>query len=317
MSLTSSLYQSGGIADWWNHSGADFARPCAEIAQRSTAKPRPYAAGGRAHAAMVGSIVGRMLERSVEPAPAYAAIMGGGTSQQATLWPTHANLAAERREHAVSWRPTPDGWQELVPTAPDGAHAGLIAQAAAMENDPAATTVDRATAAAALCAVEHRYRNRTLGTIDDAAITDAVRTYSAMSSSRHAAETLCGGTLAGHAAPVFAPHWAEGDVLLRSPGGNVLVEIKTVGRATATNPALTGFWLAQALSYVACDVAEDLWKIRRVALWLPRQDQLVAWTVDVLLDQIGLSSRDMRRLASVCERTYAAEAAQAGWKLAN
>lgn len=318
MSLSQQIYQGGHVGDWWLTSGADFGDVTSQIAQRA-ARPVPgLSTGGLDHAAAVGSIVSRMIERAVQPAPAYAAILGGGSADQATLWPSHANLPAERRPNAVAWRPTPGGWSELVPAAPDAAHTDLVADAAAMENDPAATIVDRATAAGALVSVEHRYRSptRTLGTLDSTAVTDAVRIYRGMSASTEQARRLAGGEVRGYAAPVFAPHWADGDVLLGPDltDGHCLVEIKTVGRSTATRSDRTALWIQQALSYVACDIDEDLWQIRKVGVWLPRQDVLTVWPVDELLSQLGLSRRALRSLGAACEQAYLSEAVAAGWQ---
>ncbi|MCP2256285.1 hypothetical protein LY13_005075 [Prauserella aidingensis] len=317
MSLTQNLYGGGDVLAWWERHCGDPTPVTDVIAEQARSSVRPLSTTDYDHAAMVGSIVNRMLERAVQPAPPYAAIWGAGRSEQATLWPTHSNLPAERRPAANSWRPTPRGFDELVPGTGAGDHATLIARAAELENDPAATDADRATAAGivTMCEAAYRGAGRTLGTITEAAVVDGARVFHNMTRSTTRAAALCGGKLRGYAAPVFAPHWADGDLLLGPgvTGGHCLVEVKCCSNNTARSPERTRLWIWQALSYVACDLSEDLWGITAVGLWMARQDVLLTWSVPDLLGQLGMSRRHLSHLATVCEAAYASEAAEAGW----
>lgn len=305
MSLTQHLRIPGPVRTWWDHHTAGLAPYLADLQRVADVPVRRLSLPGPEHAAQVGGIVGRLLETRVELAPPYAAILGAGTRADATLWPTHAHLANHPEgARAVEWRPTPHGWQHLVPGRDHGTHSIELRRAAEIETNPHVDDLDQARAAGIVAALEGAYRSG--GRVVPAtaeAVADALLILRRQRVSLQRARELCGGRIAGHAAPVFAPHWADGDVLLgpgRS-GGYGLVDVKTVSGSTLRSAERTRVWLWQLLSYAAADADEDLWRVRAVGVWLPRQDALVVWPVAPIWEAIGAGPGD---LAPLLARAY-------------
>lgn len=81
------------------------------------------------------------------------------------------------------------------------------------------------------------------------------------------------GTPSAVADPAFIVGWAEGDLVI----GGTLIDVKATIR-----PQLRADWVHQLLGYTLLDGA-DLYGIRRVGIYLPRQTRLVVWPVDELL----------------------------------
>lgn len=307
MSLTQHLYRPGAVRAWWEQrSGGltDYAHQLAAYANRSV----PLSQAGAEHAAQVGGIVGRRVETLVEPAPPYAAILAGGTPADACQWPTHAHLTGTEDEaNAVEWRPTPTGFRCLVPAAHGhGQWSETLRTVATIE---AAGGDKRALieAAAAVTALESAYRSGApVRTVPPRAVTDAAHVMARMRSCLASAARLCGGTLRGHAAPVLAPHWADGDILL-GPGrvGYGLIDVKTVGPATLREPSRVLPWLWQLLSYAAADAEEDLWRIRAVGVLLSRQDALLVWPTAELWAAARVGAREQSQLVTLLNAAYA------------
>jgi hypothetical protein len=84
------------------------------------------------------------------------------------------------------------------------------------------------------------------------------------------------GAPLGHAGPVFAAHWADGDLLV----GDTLVDVKTAIRVDPASKVAV--WLWQVLAHAWLDSIGDRYRIRAVALYLSRQGVLVRWPVDEL-----------------------------------
>lgn len=300
MSLTQHLRTRGPIRAWWEQHSAGLDPYVAELQRLADRPTAPLSVRGMEHAAAVGGIVGRLIETTVEPAPPYAAILGSGRRQDATLWPTHAPLAeSDYSATAVEWRPTPAGWRHLVPGRDHGAHSVDLQRVAAIETSTAPSLADRARAAAVVASLEAAYRSgQRPAPISAEATSDAVSIIRDQHASLDRAAYLCGGTVRGHVAPVFAAHWADGDLLLGPGrgGGYGLVDIKTVSHASLSHPQRAQQWLWQLLSYAAADAAEDLWRIRAVGLWLPRQDALVMWSVARMWDDLQADPASLARL---------------------
>ncbi|OQO88991.1 hypothetical protein B1813_22835 [Saccharomonospora piscinae] len=307
MSLTQHLHRPGPIRQWWASRSTALGPYVADLARHDTSAP-PLSVAGREHAAAVGGIVGRIIETRVEPAPPYAAILGTGRRRDATLWPTHAELASTAEAAAaVEWRPTPRGWRHLVPGRDHGARSTDLRTAAGIETSDATDLIERARAAAIVTSLETAYRSGQPATpVTPEAIADAVAIIRRQQQSLQRATYLCGGELQGHAAPVFAPHWADGDVLLGPGRGGTygLVDVKTVGDATLTNPERVRGWLWQLLSYAAADADEDLWRVRAVGVWLPRQDALVMWPLARMWEDLRAQPEE---LAALLRTAYEAD----------
>lgn len=95
------------------------------------------------------------------------------------------------------------------------------------------------------------------------------------------AGTAAAATLRGHAFPVFAEQWADGDLLLDPGDGNstTLIDIKTV--MSGRNPSTVLRWLWQLLGYAyLADLGCPEWRIGRVGLCFARHAHVVAWDVD-------------------------------------
>lgn len=73
----------------------------------------------------------------------------------------------------------------------------------------------------------------------------------------------------GISGPVFAEHWADGDLLIPAAagGGMVLLDVKTV--TSARDPDRVARWLWQLQAYVWLDT-DDHYRIRSVGLYLAR-----------------------------------------------
>ena len=299
MSLTQHLHRDGPIRAWWTRHSAALDPYLADLARYATPVP-PLSLTGPEHAAAVGGIVGRLIETRVEPAPPYAAILGTGRRRDATLWPTHAHLTDPADvERAVEYRPTPHGWRHLVPGRDHQGRDADLRQVAEIETNPQADLIDRARAAGIVTALEMAYRSgRPAEPVTAEAVADAVGIIRRQRQSLQRATYLCAGQLRGHAAPVFAPHWADGDVLLGPGRGGTygLVDVKTVGRQTLASPERVRMWLWQLLSYAAADADEDLWRVRAVGVWLPRQDALVMWPVARMWDDLQADPASLARL---------------------
>lgn len=310
MSLVQHLYRPGPLRTWWAERTAGLL-PYAEQLGELAARSHRLQLGGAEHAAQVGGIVGRLLETIVEPAPPYAAILGGGVRADAALWPTHARLKGEQHHAAVEYRPTPRGLQRLVPAGDRGYWSAAIQRVAEIESE-SNHPLELARAAGVVSSLEAAYRagGGKIERVRDEAIEDSAAIVTRMSASFDVAERLCQGRIGGHAAPTFAPHWADGDILLgpgRS-GGYGLIDVKTVGASTLRDPRKVCAWLAQLLSYVACDVDEDLWQVRAVGIWLPRQDALLAWPVRELRAAARIDAAELARLALILQTAYSRDA---------
>ncbi|PXY16493.1 hypothetical protein BAY59_38435 (plasmid) [Prauserella coralliicola] len=306
MSLTQHLHRPGALRSWWEvHSRGlqPYLGELAALARRDVRLSR----GEREHAALVGGIVGRRIEVLTEPAPPYAALHAGGRRSDACWWPTHAALldTAEAAE-AAEWRPTPDGWRRLVASADRGTWSPLLRDVATAEttaDDPA----ELIEAAASIAALEAAYRSGgPVVAASDEAISDARRILGRLDTIPARLAELCGGTLRGHAAPVLAPHWADGDVLVGPGRGGAygLFDVKTVGAATLRTPERTLPWLWQLLSYAAADAAEDVWRIRAVGVLLPRQDAVLVWPVRELWQAAEAYSADIAQLTGILRSAY-------------
>lgn len=267
------------------------------------------------HAALVGTIVGRMVEQDVEPSPPYAAIYGGGCNADALAYPTHRHLTGtENAPWAAGWRPTPGGGELLIRHQDTPRERDLVQWAVQVETTPGASISDRATAAGALAVAENLYRNGSRAALSDAAVTDSARIYRRMTTAPRRAAELCGGAIRGHAQPTMAPHWADADVLLGPGlgGGYCLVEVKTVGDSTITDPDRTVKWLWQLLSYAAADTNDDTWRITAVGVWATRQDSLTVWPLDRLWQQAGIGPLAQQSLRSLLIDAYRRDATAAG-----
>lgn len=314
MSLTQHLYRPGPLRAWWEAHSAGLGTLTDDLARYAYPVPRLSQPGSQ-HAATVGGIVGRRVETLVELAPPYAAILAGGRREDACYWPTHAHLAGTEAEPvAVEWRPTPDGWRRLVPAVDRGAWSDDLWEVADVEINSRGER-EKADAAAVITALESAYRSGEPAAevgreaIGDEAVADAVAIVGGLSRSLERLAELCGGKIRGHAAPVFAPHWADGDLLVGPgrTGGHGLLDIKTVGASTLTNPGRTLLWLWQLLSYAAADAAEDIWRVRAIGLLLPRQDAVVVWPLDQVWRAAGIGEAGLARLAGLLQVAYDAD----------
>lgn len=299
MSLVHHLWH-GPLRNWWSRHTAGLAPYLADIRRAADIPIQRLSRSGSEHAAQVGSIVGRLIETRVEPAPPYAAILGAGTRADATLWPTHAHMiSTAEAAQAAEWRPTPAGWQHLVPGVDVGTHCTKLRYVAEIETNANADDIDQARAAGVVAELESAYRAAgPVVPVTAEAVADALVIMRRQHASMRYAERLCGGRLRGHAAPVMAPHWADGDIVLgpgRS-GGYGLVDVKTVSRSTLTDTEKVTRWLWQLLSYAAADEEEDLWRIRALGLWLPRQDVLMMWRKDELWQAVGVHPLELAGL---------------------
>jgi hypothetical protein len=310
MSLTQHLYRPGPLRAWWQAHSGGLGAFTEELA-RYGYPVRRLSQPGVQHAAAVGGIVGRRIETTVELAPPYAAILAGGSREVACRWPTHAHFAGtEYAAAAVEWRPTPGGYRHLVPAGDRGTAwceaLWLVAATETSSHDEH----ELADAAAVVTALESAYRSgEPVTKIDREAVTDAVAIVGGLSRSIDRLAELCGGEIRGHAAPVLAAHWADGDLLVGPgrTGGYGLLDIKTVGASTLGNPDRTLPWLWQLLSYAAADAAEDIWRIRAVGLLLPRQDAVVAWPMDEVWRAAGIGQVELTRLADLLQAAYDAD----------
>lgn len=310
MSLVGHLRRPGALRTWWEPR-IPLLRPYVDHLAQYANGARELSESGAGYAATVGGIVGRLLETLVEPAPPYAAIMAGGLRSDAAHWPTHMRLTGDQRRAAVEYRPTPAGLQHLVPAVDRGQWSAALRKVAEVEvySDD---LLARARAAAVVTAIESAYRSggQPVAQPHDQAADDAAAIVSTLSASVFAAVRLCGGSLRGHAAPVLAPHWADGDLLLGpgTSGGYGLIDVKTVRDRTVANPGRSAEWLQQLMSYVACDAAEDLWRIRAVGIWLPRQDALVVWSTRDLWSTLRVDDTALADLVNVLKHCYRADA---------
>lgn len=85
------------------------------------------------------------------------------------------------------------------------------------------------------------------------------------------------GAPLGYAAPVFVPHWAEGELLLGTGETTTLLDVRTVLRPQ--DPQRVHRWLFQLAGYAWLDVA-DRYRIRRVGLYLARHGLLLTWPLE-------------------------------------
>jgi hypothetical protein len=79
---------------------------------------------------------------------------------------------------------------------------------------------------------------------------------------------------------VFVNHWADGDVVIPGPDGSTLIDVKTVVKTS--DRTRTFKWLWQLVAYAWLDIA-DLYRIRKVGLYLARHGVLITWPLDSLL----------------------------------
>lgn len=337
MSLTQHLTR-GSLAAWF----ADREQGLRSLAEQVAAQVAecdpmlPREAAGRSHYAQVGGLVGHRLADLVEFAPPYASLLGaircGAISRSeaaavAVTYPTHLHLPESDRPvaHHVRtvpgggfWRTVPDG----IPPDQDGGHSPAVHALLRMAT--------RHTAAAPT-SVPHLYLRDCLETVHRAGFippdlkmldgggefappesvtADVVAVLRHQRRAYEQALALAGGVTGGrlgHAAPLLVPGWAEGDLLVgphSADGGYTLLDVKTVKRADQTGRVLE--WLRQIVAY-ACLDPRDRWRIRRVGLWLPRQDLVVVWSIEQVFDALGGNTSEL--LASI--RTVCWEAVRA------
>jgi hypothetical protein len=306
MSLTQHLYRPGPLRSWWQAHSAGLAGLTEQLS-RYAYPVRPLARTGAQHAAAVGGIVGRRVETMVELAPPYAALMAGGFREDACDWPTHKPLeTTEHEQAAAEWRPTPGGWRHLVPATDQGTWSQALWAIAETEVN-SRDERELARAAGAVTALESAYRSGgPVVEVEDAAVADAVAIVGGLSRCRAWLADMCGGQIRGHAAPSFIPHWADGDLLVgpgRS-GGYGLLDVKTVGAQTLSSQERTLSWLWQILSYAVADEDADTWRIRAVGILLPRQDDVVAWSLDEVWRAADIRPADRAQLADLLEAAY-------------
>lgn len=94
---------------------------------------------------------------------------------------------------------------------------------------------------------------------------------------------VSGALLRGHAFPVFAERWADGDLLLAPADGEAttLIDVKTV--TAARSAATVRSWLHQLLGYAyLASLYCPEWQLGRVGLALTRHGHVVAWDLDEL-----------------------------------
>lgn len=87
------------------------------------------------------------------------------------------------------------------------------------------------------------------------------------------------GSRLGIAAPTFALHWADGDILI----GDTLIDVKTV--ITLRDRDRIARWLFQLLSYAWLDTA-DHYQIRNVGLYLARHGVLLTWPLEAFAETL-------------------------------
>ncbi|WP_147460001.1 hypothetical protein [Actinokineospora cianjurensis] len=92
----------------------------------------------------------------------------------------------------------------------------------------------------------------------------------------------------GWAGPVFAHHWADGDLVI----GDTLLDVKTVIRTDDLERACR--WLWQLLGYAWLDV-HDRWRIRAVGLYLARHGLVPTWPADEFAARL-LGGRSVNQL---------------------
>ena len=128
---------------------------------------------------------------------------------------------------------------------------------------------------------------------------------------RAAAGDPAPGQRLGVAAPVFVPHWADGDLLV----GDTLLDCKTV--VSLRDPAKVTTWLFQLLSYAWLDVT-DHFHIRSVGLYFARHGVLVTWPLDELTDRLlaggdAAASKTKEQWLALAARVITAEGAHPPW----
>lgn len=142
------------------------------------------------------------------------------------------------------------------------------------------------------------------------ALTTAARAGGLLDQLRSLAGDPPSGRSLGHAAPVFVPEWADGDVLLTHPDpaiGATLLDVKTVTRID--DPDRVAGWLFQVLAYAFLDAESgDDWGIGRVGLVFARHGVVRWWPRDELTTYLsgGRPPSTVRReFFTVFEQTIA------------
>lgn len=296
------------------------------------------------HYAAVGSIVGQRLADAIEPAPPYPALLGAIRccalrASEAGLfacgYPTHQvwPMEAEESRSGVFIRPTPSGWwlYDGVPADDDAGEPGIrrvladhcdtAARSRIGELGSAASEYERLPALRLLQQLEDIYRGAAdLAGLQAVADTgsvpvppeiadDVLRVLDSNRATLRQVTNLSTGRHAGlgHAAPLFVPHWAEGDVLVGPhpySGRYTLLDIKTV---TQPDVGRAAEWILQIIAYALLDVT-DRWRIDRVGLWLPRQARLVGWP---LADLVGDVEQLRQRWLPLARRAAHSDGADA------
>lgn len=157
-------------------------------------------------------------------------------------------------------------WEQAYRRGPDALpHAARTAlKRAAAAADPAAllAAVDPAALADTTALISHARRHGLLDQLADTA----------------------GAALPhGHAFPVFAEQWADGDLLLDPGDGapTTLIDVKTV--MSARDPSTVRRWLWQLLGYAyLADLAAPEWRLGRVGLCFARHAHVISWDIDEL-----------------------------------
>lgn len=298
------------------------------------------------HYSAVGSIVGQRLADAIEPAPPYPALFGAmacsalsasDAGVQASGYPTHQRRipTGSQARSALFIRPTPSGWWTWGAAAeggqpPEGRIVDVLDQHLTYslrgrtgQLGNSAHESERLESLHVLQMLEDIYRGggdlQQLQHVADtgrAAVSapvrdDVLRVLAANHDTLQQVTRLSTGNRLGHlghAAPLFVPHWAEGDVLVGPhphDGGYTLLDVKTV---TSADPQRIAEWLRQVIAYALLDTA-GRWRITRIGLWLPRQSLLVGWKVSDLIGDVEAVRQQWLPLARRAARSDGADPA--------
>lgn len=168
-------------------------------------------------------------------------------------------------------------WEQAYRRGPDALpHAARAALERAAAADPAAllAAVEPAALADTTALIAHARRHGLLDQLADTAGAALPR---------------------GHAFPVFAEQWADGDLLLDPGNGaaTTLIDIKTV--MSARDPSTVRRWLWQLLGYAyLADLAAPEWRLGRVGLCFARHAHVISWDVDELAGLLNVDHHGSR-----------------------
>ncbi|MCP2303851.1 hypothetical protein LV79_003556 [Actinokineospora globicatena] len=313
---------SGRVAPrWWAEIGGAFGARLAAVVEPS---PPYYALYGLASAGVVSR--------------AWA-------DAQAGEWPTHSGLRPRELRRALELRPSPTGWRDLGgptgtrvargPAEPVlGEWFARARRYLAEHAPPGQLGTSGAEAGLArvfwlVSAFEDAYRSGDPGPVVELfGVSSSVDTLHGVAPAAAVAElvelaqllresgsldrlrALAGdsGPGLGWAGPVFAHHWADGDLVV----GDTLLDVKTVIRTDDVERASR--WLWQLLGYAWLDV-HDRWRIRAVGLYLARHGLVLTWPADEFAARLlggrganQLQARD--EFLAVATRVLTAEGSQ-------